>query len=203
MSDRHRAIVTVIGHDQKGVVARISTYLADANNRAAAQYGRVAQPVDETGRPIEAPRQAIPLSPQAERIARLRLELAEVIRAGDAPRAGRLYAELIQADPEQALPAVQQVDLGSYLMTDGQYDLASAAYESLLNHYPTYENRQQIELMLGLIYGRYLNNPMRAKQYLEHCQPRLRDASQRELCQRELAHVNGMLGGEGSQGGAG
>lgn len=31
MSDLHRAIVTVIGRDQKGVVARICTYLAGAN----------------------------------------------------------------------------------------------------------------------------------------------------------------------------
>src|SRR5438046_9682069 len=31
MGDRNRAVISVIGRDQKGVVARISTYLASSN----------------------------------------------------------------------------------------------------------------------------------------------------------------------------
>ncbi|MDD4892092.1 MAG: hypothetical protein PHU85_19390, partial [Phycisphaerae bacterium] len=118
------------------------------------------------------------------------------IRDGDARAAGLLYSQLLGIDSEQALPAKQQVDLGTYLMSDGQHRLAGAAFESLLAHYPTFEAKDHIELLLGVLYSRYLNNPVRARQYLEHALPQLRNPNDRELAERELAHVATMLGGQ-------
>ena len=189
-----------VGRDQFDLLALLRRWqqraefravMADPANQARARYGRVAQPVDQLGGSFREP---FPVSEQATRIAAIRQRLAEAIAAGAADQAGPLFAQLRAIDPEQALPARQQVELGNYLAAAGQHELAAIAYEALLAHYPTYASREQIELLLGLIYARYLNNPVRAKQYLEHCQPQLRDANQRELCQQELARINQSLG---------
>jgi membrane associated rhomboid family serine protease len=191
-----------VGRDQFDLLALLRRWrqraefraaMADPTNQARARYGRVAQPVDDSGRPIQ---DSLPVSGQAMQIAVLRQQLGEAIAGGAADQAGPLYAQLRSIDPEQALPARQQVELGNYLAAAGQHALAAIAYESLLTHYPTYDSREQIELLLGLIYARYLNNPIRARQYLEHCQPRLRDPNQRDLCKHELEGINESLAGD-------
>lgn len=166
--------------------AAYQEYLADPTRRAQSQYGRVAQPVDESGRPIP---QATPVESSAEQIARLRKAIASAMSARDARKAGLLYDELMRLDGEQVLPADQQVDLGSYLMSDGQHQLAAQAYESLLEHYPTYESAEQIQLLLGVIHGRYLGDPRRAREYFESALPRLSDPGQQEFARQEIERL--------------
>jgi membrane associated rhomboid family serine protease len=168
--------------------AAYRSQMANPMNRARAQYGRVAQQVDEFGRPVQ---QAIPLEPQVEQIMRVRGAIGSAVAAGDAARAGQLYSQLMQLDPEQVLPARQQADLGNYLTSAGQHELAARVYESLLAHYPTYESSEQIQLLLGVIYARYLNNPARAKDYLAKSLPRLRDPRQQEMARAELSRITG------------
>jgi len=127
------------------------------------------------------------ISPQQERIMNLRAEISQAVNASDLTKAAEKYLQLMEIDGQQILPQQQQLDIANKLMQTEKYESAATAYESFLSHYRTgYPFIEQIELMLGLIYSRYLNRKEPAKKHLAAALERLTDPNQKQMCETEL-----------------
>ncbi|HEV57446.1 MAG TPA: rhomboid family intramembrane serine protease [Phycisphaerales bacterium] len=124
-------------------------------------------------------------------VARLRSEAIQRIRRRDLPGAAETYIELIEHDPDQVLPESSQLDVANQLMSAGRWAEAAQAYDAFLRHYPEYAYIEQVHLMLGVLYGRYLNRPEQALEHLRQARDRLTDPGQIRLCQQEIARLEG------------
>ena len=56
--------------------------------------------------------------------------------------------------------------------------------------YPKVEQIEQLELMLGIIYSRYLNQPDRARHYLQRAMLRLHGENELALAREELSRID-------------
>jgi membrane associated rhomboid family serine protease len=124
-----------------------------------------------------------------QRILDLRAQISLAAAAHDLANAAQGYQELIAIDPNQVLSRSAQMDIANFLASRHEYPQAAAAYEQLLRFYPTYEQIEQVDLMLGMIYGRYLNQPDRAKENLRRAISRMHFSRDLELAKSELAHL--------------
>jgi membrane associated rhomboid family serine protease len=132
--------------------------------------------------------------PMAQVLLDLRDRISRAASAGDLPAAATLYQDLLTRDPNQVLPRAIQLDVSNYLAAQHLYPQAAAAYELLLRYYPKYERIEQVHLMLGVIYSRYLQQPAKAKEYLLRAISGLHFSNQIEVAKAELEHVESMLG---------
>lgn len=126
---------------------------------------------------------------QEDEIARLRAEITGLIARRNLPDAAAKYLELLERDPEQVLPRQYQLDIANQLMAEGKWAQSAHAYEAFLAFYPNYEYIEQVRLMLGLIYARYLNQPEKALVQLTAAKEKLRDPGQLKMCNDELAKL--------------
>ncbi|HOK65986.1 MAG TPA: rhomboid family intramembrane serine protease [Anaerohalosphaeraceae bacterium] len=122
-------------------------------------------------------------------IQQLREEIAELLRRHDAADAAEVYLKLLDADPTQVLGRQNQLDVANQLMASGRWAPAASAYEKYLKHYGGFEHSEQVHLMLGLLYGRYLSEPRLAVSHLRAALEHLTDPNQVKLCQDELARL--------------
>ena len=77
---------------------------------------------------------------------------------------------------------------GSQIHTnDTTWDVALEVAKLMDANYPFIE---QIRLMLGLLYSRYLAEPTKAKENLQIAMDGLTDAGQRQMCSEELENLN-------------
>ena len=104
--------------------------------------------------------------PQAMRIQDLRAEISESIAHRNHPHAALQYLALKRIDPKQVLSRQAQYEVATQLASQQAYAEAAEAYEQFLLHYPNFDQIEQVELMLGVIYARYLNQFDRAKELL-------------------------------------
>ena len=130
-----------------------------------------------------------PLSANDLRISELRKQIGDALGRHDLDRAAWRYGELLDLDPNQMLSQTQQMDLSNYLMAQGQYELAARAYELFLATYKGYPHREQIQLILGLIYGRYLKRYERGAELLSAALPRLDDPNQQAMARNLLKDI--------------
>jgi membrane associated rhomboid family serine protease len=130
-----------------------------------------------------------PPDPRQEQIMNLRAAILEAVGRHDLPTAAHLYLQLKQLDAEQALPKPAQLDVANQLAGEQLYPQAAEAYETLLRVYPKAEQIEQIELMLGLVYARYLSQFDKARHYLQRAMLRLHDESALAMAREELAHM--------------
>ena len=129
-------------------------------------------------------------TPQQRQVLTLRQEILDSLGAHDTPRAVQLYLQLQGSDPEQVLPTQAQLDLANQLMAQADYPNAARAYELFLKSYPTYGQLAQVQLMLGLVYTRYLDQPSRAREHLTNALEHLpADSPARQMCQAELDRI--------------
>jgi membrane associated rhomboid family serine protease len=91
----------------------------------------------------------------------------------DLPKAADLYVALLDEHPEQVMGQQQQLDIANQLMSEGRYEDSASAYQLFLVTYKGYADRQQVQLILGLIFARYLDQRQRAKELLTQALPRL------------------------------
>ena len=137
--------------------------------------------------------QRSPLAPQPEQadpiIQSMRGEIADLLRRHQSSEAAELYLELLEADPTQVLPRQYQLDVANQLMASGRWEEAALAYEKYLNYYKGAEQTEQVHLMLGLLYSRYLNKPQLAVSHLRAALDRLTDPQQIKLCKEELSRL--------------
>ena len=134
-----------------------------------------------------------PPDPRQQQIMNLRGAILEAVARHDLPTAAHLYVELKQLDPQQALPKPAQLDIANQLAGEQRFPQAAEAYETLLKVYPKAEQIEQIELMLGLIYSRYLAQYDRARHYLRQAMQRLHDETALAMARDELARIEPLV----------
>ena len=124
-----------------------------------------------------------------EKSQELRNEISKRITERNLSAAATLYLELMNHDSEQILPRQNLLDIANQLAGDNKHTESARAYEQFLTHYSTYEYAEQVELMLGILYCRYLNQPKLAVKYLETAAKKLTDPGQLKMCKDELARL--------------
>lgn len=122
-----------------------------------------------------------------EQATRLRSQISERLAQRNLPAATDVYLELMRLDSEQILPRQQLLDIANQLAGDNRHVESAQAYEQFLGHYGNYEYTEQIELMLGVLYSRYLNRPAEAIKHLQAAADKLSDPGQLKMCRDELA----------------
>jgi membrane associated rhomboid family serine protease len=124
-----------------------------------------------------------------EQVTQLRSEISNRIMQRNLPAAAEAYLELMEQDSEQILPGKQLLDIANQLAGDNKHTEAARAYEQFLSHYGSYEYAEQVELMLGVIYSRYLNQLELAIKHLQIAEKKLIDPGQLKMCRDELARI--------------
>lgn len=119
----------------------------------------------------------------------LRTSISQRVMERNLAEASRLYIELMKVDSDQLLPRQYLLDIANQLASDHQPSEAAWAYEQFLKHYGSYEHSEQVELMLGILYARYLDKPEEAVGHLQRAADRLSDPGQIKLCREELARL--------------
>ena len=122
-----------------------------------------------------------PLTAAEQRVMDKRAQVTRALGSHNLDRAGELYAELLDLDAGQVFSLQHQTDLANHFAKAGRHEMAARAYELLLDSYRTFPNREQVQLMLAVLYVRYLRRKDRAKQLLIEAQPRLVDSGEKEL----------------------
>ena len=134
-----------------------------------------------------------PTSPQQEKIQNLKSEISDALNAHDHPKAADLYLQMKQLDPAQVLARQAQLEVSNELASQQRYREAADAYELFLQHYKNFDQVEQVELMLGLIYARYLDRYDRAKEYLIRAMARLRGEKELTLARSELKRIEPLI----------
>jgi membrane associated rhomboid family serine protease len=130
-----------------------------------------------------------PPPPVDPRITKLRDEITLSLKDHQTGEAAAKYLQLRAVDARQALAPQDQLDVANQLMVEQRYGEAAAAYEDYLRLYPREQQQEHIQLVLGVIYARYLPNPARAVELLKAVLPRLHDVRQREMAEAELVQL--------------
>ncbi|MBN1437543.1 MAG: rhomboid family intramembrane serine protease [Sedimentisphaerales bacterium] len=151
-----------------------SPYMHDT----AAARKKVAVKVSDVGSPEEQKRH--------DEIMQLRSSISEAVAQSDLTQAAHDYLKLRQVDQEQVLPQQVQLDVANKLVQNTQYNYAAQAYEDFLKAYPNYAFIEQVQLMLGLVYSRYLHQSEPAKKHLAIALSKLSDPGQKQMCQDEI-----------------
>ncbi|HTL28981.1 MAG TPA: rhomboid family intramembrane serine protease [Tepidisphaeraceae bacterium] len=133
------------------------------------------------------------VDPRMEQIQDIRAQIHESIAAHKLEEAVGHYLRLKQVDPEQVLSKQAQLDIANQLFAQQQYRPAAEAYESFIKYYPKYEQIEQVQLMLGLIYARYVPAYERARDLLSQAVKRLHSPRELDLAQGELREVETAL----------
>jgi len=124
-----------------------------------------------------------------EESSKLRNEISARINERNLPDAANIYLELMRHDGEQILQRQQLLDIANQLAGENKHAESARAYEQFLTHYSNYEYAEQVELMLGIIYARYLNQPEPAIKHLQVAVKKLSDPGQLKMCQDEIARL--------------
>jgi membrane associated rhomboid family serine protease len=124
-----------------------------------------------------------------QKIMDIRAAISAALENGNLPDAAKRYLELVAIDPQQILPRQQMLDIANQLMVARQWVDSAYAYEKFMTHYSNYEYAEQVELMLGILYSRYLNEQQKAVKYLTAAAGRLTDPGQLKMCKDELARL--------------
>ena len=118
----------------------------------------------------------------------LRAQVNEALAERNLPEAARHYVRMLALNSRQVMGQQQQLDLASQLMSESRYDTAATAYELFLDTYKSYPQRQQVQLILGLIYARHLDQATRAKSLLAEAMLQL-DGDDRQLAAKVLGEI--------------
>ena len=131
----------------------------------------------------------VPRDARQQQIDELRQRITDALGARDHAAAASLYLELRKLDPEQVLARQAQLDVANQLASQQLYPYAAEAYELFLIHYRNFAQLEQVELMLGLIYARYLLKFDRARELLIKAMSRLHGERELTLARDELRRV--------------
>jgi membrane associated rhomboid family serine protease len=130
----------------------------------------------------------------------LRERVSAAVGARQMETAADLYIQLIQVDASQVMSRQAQMDIATQLHHDARYAQAAEAYEKLLKAYPNVEKSERVELMVGILYARYLHNPERARLHLSRALSRLHEGREMDLAREELASLGATpVTGEGAK----
>jgi len=130
--------------------------------------------------------QSVPATRSAQEL-ELRQAVSAAFGQNNLPQAAQGYWHLLQVVPDAVLSRQQQLTVAHQLMSDQKYAAAAGAYELFLRHYGDYADSPDIYLMLGLIYGRYLNQYEPAEHYLLRALETLKEPNKLQMASTELA----------------
>ena len=134
--------------------------------------------------------------PAAARVAELRAAVSEAVARHDLGTAVQRFTELRAADPQQVLSRQAQLDVANHLAALNRYSEAAEAYEAFLRTYPKHDRIEEVQLILGIVYARHLQQYAKAKQHLEAALGRLYGERQVELARSELARIEPLAVGQ-------
>jgi len=120
------------------------------------------------------------------KITNIRSEISSRMAQRNFAAAAELYLQLNELDSDQLLSRQYLLDVANQLATEARYEDTAQAYEKFIRHYGNYEYIEQVELMLGLIYSRYLQQTEAAVHYLKEAEKKLTDPGQLKMCRDEL-----------------
>jgi len=123
---------------------------------------------------------------QEQKLQQLRSEITSRLSQQNISAAASLYLELMETDSRQILPKQNLLDIANQLSSEKKHSHAAMAYEQFLENYGNYEYSEQVQLMLGIIYSRYLENSELAIKHLKQAMEKLTDAGQLQMCKEEL-----------------
>ena len=129
---------------------------------------------------------AVSKQKESPEINKLKEEIAKNIYEHNLPTAAEMYLELMSLDDTQIIQRQHLLDIANQLASEGRHKQAAAAYEKFLAHYGNYEYIEQVELMLGLIYSRYLDKADLAIKHLSLAEKKLSDSGQLKMCRDEI-----------------
>jgi hypothetical protein len=119
----------------------------------------------------------------------LRNKISERFSQRNLSVAAQVYLDLMALDDRQVLPRQMLLDVANQLASEKRHADAAKAYEQFLAHYGSTEYAEQVMLMLGILYSRYLARSDAATRCLRQAAERLTDPSQQQLCREELARL--------------
>jgi len=119
----------------------------------------------------------------------LREEIGQALGRYDAATAAEKYRRLIEVDPEHVLARKELLDIANQLMSEQRHPQAAEAYEKYLRHYPDASQVEQVQLLLGILYIRYLNRPDRALELLRQARKNLTNSGQITLCDDQIRRL--------------
>lgn len=180
-------MVRLLPRDQFDILA-----LAGRWNKRRQYQSMVRQGFDPFGHSTVAKDSRRPEVDAAARQAyQLRGQITEALYRNDLAQAAQVYLQLLAFDPQQVLSRQAQLDVANQLAHQQLYPQAAAAYEQFLRHYPNQDQAGQVQLMLGLIYSRYLQQYDKAREHLNLAVQRSRGEREAELAREELARIPG------------
>jgi outer membrane protein assembly factor BamD (BamD/ComL family) len=94
-----------------------------------------------------------------------------------------------EAPGQQPLPRQTILDIANQFMSAGKWQEAAAAYEKFMSFYGGNEYSGQIQLMLGIIYTRYLPDKIKALDNLKKASVKLADPGQKKMCEDEIKRL--------------
>ncbi len=162
--------------------------MSDPNAQRQAVYGTVARPAAPT------PQEQRVEDQRLDRITDLRGQIGEILDRGDVSAAASAYEELIAIDPNQCLPAQQQVVVAREFYSTGRPPQAASAFERYLSSYRSGYEADEIRMLLGIIYARDLQQYGTAEKYLQEALRRLTDASRQSQCREWIAFAKTAMG---------
>lgn len=121
-----------------------------------------------------------------EKITQLRSEIGSLISQRNLPTATEKYLELIKMDDKQVPPQQYLLDVANQLASESKHAESALAYEKFLTSYEKYEHIEQVQLMLGILYSRYLNQSELAIKHLKAAAKKLTEPGQLKMCNDEL-----------------
>jgi hypothetical protein len=121
-----------------------------------------------------------------EKIKQLRNDIGSRIAQRNLPAAAELYLQLMEFDSTQVPPRQYLLDIANQLASDNKHRESARAYEKFLTHYDSYEYVEQVQLMLGILYSRYLHKSDLAVKHLQAAAQKLSDPGQLKMCRDEL-----------------
>ncbi len=130
--------------------------------------------------------QAAQPDPHRERVMDLRGRISEAVEANDPDQAVRTYEQLLELDREQVLPRELQMQIANRAMSTGRYRTAARAYELFLGTYKRDPERPEVELLVGVIYARYLDDRERARERLQAARDKLGNPQRQQMAERML-----------------
>lgn len=125
-----------------------------------------------------------------QQVEELRTNITRRITQKNLPAAADLYLEMMNIDNMQILPKQQMLDIANQLASESKHHEAAYAYEKFIKNHPDYQFIEQIQLMLGIIYSRYLKQTDLAIKHLEKAKEKLADPDQYKMCKNELEKLN-------------
>ncbi len=120
------------------------------------------------------------------KIIAMRDAIIAALAAGDRDRALDTYERLLADDEDHTLPRDQQLTLANHAMAQQRHGTAATAYELYLNRYRQDTDVAETQLLLGLIYCRYLPKPERARELLTAAVVTLDDGERRTMAKNLL-----------------